>query len=156
MTTLSCTFALAALLTLPATLFAQDATSPSLDLVQPLAKQLNSSNDQAIGAAGSLFGLAKGKMKPADFAKVAAAVPGMNKMLAAAPAIAAVAPAGGNAALAGVAAMASSGGLASLAGSFSKLGLKPDQIGMVASFLTQYVTKSGGPAVGNLLAGAFK
>jgi hypothetical protein len=153
------TFALVAILALPATTpLAQDAPvkAPNPELVSQLAKELGSSNDQARGAAGSLFGLAKTRLAPADFAKVAGAVPGMDGLLAAAPAMAAVAPAKAGGAAGAAAALAGSGGLASLAGSFSKLGLKPDQIAKAASFLTQYVTKSGGAGVGSLLAGAFK
>jgi hypothetical protein len=146
-----CPLALAVLLTFPVTLVGQGVTgdAPSPELVGQLAKQLGSSEQQAIGAAGSLFGLAKMRMKPADFSKVAAAVPGMNGMLAAAPAMAAAMPAGAGA-------LGMTGGLAGVGGAFSKLGLKPDQVGVAASLLTKYVTKSGGPAVGALLAGALK
>ena len=146
MNTLTRTLALAAMLTLPVTLVAHDTSgqAPSAELVGQLAKELGSSNDQAMGAAGALFGLAKTRLNPADFSKVSAAVPGMSGLLAAAPALGAAS------------ALTKGGGLSSLAGAFGKLGLKPDQIAKAASFLTQFVTKSGGPAVGSLLAGAFK
>ncbi len=68
------------------------------ELVGQLAKELGSTPAQAEGAAGSLFGLAKSRLKPEEFAQVAKAVP----------------------------------------------------------VLTQFVTKSGGAGVGNLLAGVLK
>lgn len=146
MVTLTRMLALTAFITLPVTPVAHDTTgqAPNPELVGQLAKELGSSNEQATGAAGALFGLAKTRLNAADFSKVSAVVPGMGGLLAAAPAMGAMG------------ALTKGGGLSSLAGAFSKLGLKPDQIGKAASFLTQYVTKAGGPAVGALLAGAFK
>jgi predicted anti-sigma-YlaC factor YlaD len=48
------------------------------------------------------------------------------------------------------------GGLSSVAGAFTKLGLKPEMAMKAVPILTNFVTKSGGPAVGQLLAGALK
>jgi len=47
-------------------------------------------------------------------------------------------------------------GLAGAAAAFSKLGLKPEMVAKVVPVLTSFVTKSGGPEVGRLLASAFK
>jgi hypothetical protein len=122
----------------------------SSDLVTSLAKELGSTPQQAEGAAGTLFGLAKSKLAPADWTKVAAAVPGMDSLLKAAPAM----PAGTTGAMSSMAGQAS--GLASTAGAFSKLGLKPEMAAKAVPILTQYVSKAGGADVGNLLAGALK
>jgi hypothetical protein len=84
-----------------------------------------------------------------DFAKVAGAVPGMDGLLKAAPAPAAASAIGTS----GVANLA---GLSSVAGAFSKLGLKPDMVSKAIPIITGYVTKSGGSAVGNILAGVLK
>jgi hypothetical protein len=123
------------------------------ELVGDLAKELGATPQQAEGAAGSLFSLAKSRLQPDDWTKVASAVPGMDGLLKAAPALAAgtSGAAGGLASAAGAA-----GGLASAASAFSKLGLKPDMVSKAVPVLTKYVTKAGGADVGKLLAGALK
>ena len=123
----------------------------SPELVGALAKELGSTPQQAEGAAGALFGLSKTKLSPADWSQVAGAVPGMAGLLKAAPAAAATVP--GVGALPGAAGL---GGLSSVAGAFTKLGLKPEMVMQAVPVLTNFVSKSGGPAVGKLLAGALK
>src|SRR5262245_35946618 len=61
------------------------AAKASPTLVEGLAKELGSTPEQAAGAAGVLFGIAKALLKPEDFAKVSQAVPGMDSLLAAVP-----------------------------------------------------------------------
>src|SRR5215472_4654697 len=82
------------------------------------------------GGAGSIFGLVKSQLSPENFSKVAAAVPGMNKFLKAAP----PATPGGSAvsSLGSMAGGGKAGGLASLAGSFQSLGMSPGMIGKFA------------------------
>ena len=65
---------------------ASGAASASPELVGALSKELNSTPEQAAGAAGALFGVAKSRLKPEEFAKVSSAVPGMDSLLSAAPA----------------------------------------------------------------------
>src|SRR5262245_54864388 len=89
------------------------AAKASPELVNMLAKEIGGSADQAAGAAGAMFGLAKSKLSADQFSQVAKAVPGMDMLLKAAPAL-------------GGAAGGAVSGLASLTSSFSKLGLKPD------------------------------
>lgn len=113
------------------------------ELVGALAKELGSTPQQAEGAAGALFSHAKTKLKPEDWTKVAAAVPGMDGLLKAAPA-------------AGAGGLAAVSGLAGVASSFSKLGLKPELVAKAIPVLTSFVTKSGGAGVGQLLAGVLK
>ena len=120
-------------------------------LVSELAKTMGSTPAQAEGAAGSLFGIAKSRLSPGDFSKVAAAVPNMDGLLKAAPAM------GGGDKLSQIAGTTGAlGGLAGAASAFSKLGLKPDMVAKAVPVLTQFVTKSGGAGVGSLLAGALK
>jgi hypothetical protein len=123
------------------------AAKASPDLVAALSKELSATPEQAAGAAGALFGTAKSRLAPADWTKVAQAVPGMASLLKAAPAAA-----GGGAAnpLSPVA------GLASAASAFSKLGLSPDLVAKAVPVLTSFVGKSGGADVAKLLAGALK
>ena len=119
------------------------AAKASPDLVAALSKEIGGSPEQAAGAAGALFGLAKSRLSPADFGQVSKAVPGMDLLLGAAPAL------GGGAA-------AQLGGLASMASAFSKLGLKPEMVAKAIPILTQFVSKGGGASVAALLAGALK
>jgi hypothetical protein len=126
------------------------AAKASPDLVGALSKELGSSPAQAAGAAGSLFGLAKSRLKPEEFGQISKAVPGMDSLLKAAPAAAAVGTSGLGQ-LAGSAA-----GLASAASAFSKLGLKPELVAKAIPVLTQFVGKTGGANVAGLLAGVLK
>ena len=126
------------------------AAKASPDLTAALSQELGTTPEQSAGAAGALFGAAKSQMKPTDWAQVAKAVPGMTSLHKAAPA------AGGKkgdplSPIAG-----SAGGLAAAAAGFSKLGLSPDLVAKAIPVLTQFVSKSGGANVGNLLAAALK
>ena len=142
---------------------AQAAAAPALtvensanpDLVGSLVSKLGVTPKQAEGGAGALLGLAKGKLKADDFAKVATAIPGTDKLIASAPA--ADAPKGGGAL--GAAAGAVGGktaGLAGLAPVFSKLGLKSDMVAKYAPVVVDYAQKKGGDTVGKLLGGVLK
>jgi hypothetical protein len=143
----------------PAALHAQapDAkATANPDLVGALSKELGSTPQQAEGAAGALFGLAKTKLNPSDWSKVAGAVTGMDGLLKAAPSGAAAPNGAGASGLGAVTGAAGIGGLASLAGSFDKLGLKPEMVMKAVPVLTNYVSKAGGAGVGQLLAGVLK
>lgn len=122
------------------------AAKASPDLVGALSKELGATPDQAAGAAGALFGVAKSRLAPADFAQVSKAVPGMASLLKAAP----------SASGKGANPLAQVGGIAAAASAFSKLGLSPDLVAKAVPVLTSFVTKSGGADVGKLLAGALK
>jgi Protein of unknown function VcgC/VcgE (DUF2780) len=122
--------------------FASAAAKANPELVTSLSKELSSTDEQAAGAAGALFGLAKSRLKADEFSQVSKAVPGMDSLLKAAPAMAAV---GGSA-----------GGLASMAAAFSKLGLKPELVAKAIPVLMSVVGKSGGAGVAGLLAGVLK
>jgi hypothetical protein len=130
---------------------ASAAAAASPELVSQLSTGLGSSKEQAAGAAGALFGVAKSRLKPNDFAQVSKAVPGMSSLLGAAPAMDTSGAAGALSQLGG-----SAGGLAAAASAFSKLGLSPDLVSKAVPIITQFVTKSGGANVANLLAGALK
>lgn len=124
------------------------------ELVGALAKEIGGTPQQAEGAAGALFGLAKTRLKPEDWTQVAGAVPGMDGLLKAAPA---AATSGVEGAMAGALSGATDlGGLASAASAFKKLGLKPEMVSKAVPVLTDYVSKKGGADVGKILAGALK
>jgi hypothetical protein len=112
------------------------------DFMGSLSKALGGADPtQTAGAAGSVFGLAKSRLKPDDFSKVSKAVPGMDALLKAAPATTGTVPATG---------------LDSLMSSFTKLGLKPDMVAKAIPIITEFVSKSGGADLGKLLAGVLK
>src|SRR5262245_52062948 len=60
------------------------AAKASPELVNALSKEIGASPEQAAGAAGSLFSVAKSRLKPDEFSQVAKAVPGMDALLSAA------------------------------------------------------------------------
>jgi hypothetical protein len=57
------------------------AAKASPELVNGLAKELGSTPEQAAGAAGLLFSLAKSVLKPEDFAAMSKEVPGMDALI---------------------------------------------------------------------------
>lgn len=141
----------------PAALAEQIKNSANPELVGALTKEMGATVPQASGAAGALLGLAKTRLKAEEFTKVAAAIPGSDALLAAAPAMVGTTGSGAAGALAkatGGAGML--GGLAAVAPAFEKLGLKPEMAMKAVPVLTNYVTKSGGKEVASLLAGALK
>ena len=129
------------------------AVKASPELVDALSKEIGATPEQSAGAAGALFGVAKSRLQPDQFSQVAKAVPGMDMLLKAAPATAAMT---GSATGAVSQAAGSASGLASAASAFSKLGLKPDMVSKAVPVLTSFVSKSGGAEVGTLLASVLK
>jgi hypothetical protein len=135
------------------------AATPNPELIGALASEIGATPKQATGAAGSLFSLAKTRLKPEEWTKVAGAVPGIDDLLKAAPAAAAGtsgAAVPGGAAIPGASSLGALGGLSSVAGAFQTLGLKPDLALKAVPVLTKYVGKTGGADVAGLLAGALK
>ena len=110
------------------------APSPAASLTDMLGSQLGLSPSQANGGVGSILSYAQGKLPPADFDKVAATIPGGKDLATAAGPI------------------ADQSGLTS---AFSKLGISPEQANQLIPAVTQYVSKVGGPQVGQLLGGLF-
>jgi len=119
------------------------------DLTGLLSKELKITPEQATGGAGALFGLAKSRVSPDDWKKIAGSVPGMNGILAAAPKQSSVSSLGSMV-------PGKAGGLASVAGAFNKLGLKPEMAAQFVPVMSKYVDSKGGAGVGSLLSGALK
>jgi Protein of unknown function VcgC/VcgE (DUF2780) len=135
---------LVGLLLLPSVGHSQAPQIPGLnaDFMSSMSKALGGADPtKTAGAAGSIFGLAKSRLSAGDFDKVAKAVPGMDGLLKAAPAVTGTVP---------------KTGLDSLTSSFSKLGLSADMVNKAIPVVTQFVTKSGGADVGKLLSGVLK
>lgn len=110
------------------------AAAPSASLTDMLGSQLGLSPSQANGGVGSILSYAQGKLPAADFDKVAATIPGGADLAKAAGPISD--PAG-------------------LTSAFSKLGISPEAANQLIPTVTQYVSKVGGPQVGQLLGGLF-
>ncbi len=122
-----------------------------MEILSLLTEQLGISAEQARGGAGAIFKLAREKLGDADFGAVAEAVPGMDELLAAAPA------AGGGGLggmMAGLAANlgGGAGDLGSLVGAFQNLKLDPGMVGKFVPIILSYVQSQGGDAVRGLLA----
>jgi hypothetical protein len=127
-----------------------------LGLVQLLTKNLEVTEKQATGGAGSIFNLAKQNLSVGDFARVANVVPGIDNMMAAAPK-----PEGAAGMLGGASSLLggstqSIAGVASLAGSFSQLGMKAGMVNSFVPIILNYVKSSGGEPVMNILQSALK
>ena len=148
----------------PQTEAVSTAIKTNPELVNGLAKELDATPEQAAAAAGALFGIAKSFLKPDDFAQMAKAVPGMEALLAAAPNSAdptaipltpGFAASSSPSSPAGMT-MAAPNGMASAIGALSKVGIKPDMIMKAVPFLSGYLKKHGGAAIGGLLGSVFK
>jgi Protein of unknown function VcgC/VcgE (DUF2780) len=126
----------------------------SPELVSALTKGLSITPHQATGGAGALFSLAKSRLNPADFGKIAGAVPGMGSFLKAAPS---TSTSGGS----GLSGLTGSlpggmGGLTSAATSFQKLGLSPSMVQKFLPIMTNFLQAKGGSNVASLFSGALK
>ena len=157
------------------------AAKASPDFIKGLAKELDSTPEQAAGAAGVLFTIVKALVKPEDFAQVEKAVPGMDALLATVPADAAsasgasspgssLAPTAGFASSSPSAVTMSASSPSSTAGTpvtaqnwigsaiagFMKMGINPEMIAKAVPYLSGYLKKHGTAALGSLIGGVLK
>ena len=124
------------------------AATASPELVGQLTRDLSVTPAQAEGGAGAVFAMARKRLKPEDFGKVAAAVPGMEALIAAAPL-----PDPKSAALD----IASQGaGVASLASSLGKLGLKPEMALKIVPAISGHLKEKGAADAAQLVGGLLK
>jgi hypothetical protein len=120
------------------------------DLVGLAMSQLNLTKPQAEGGLGSLFGLAKSNLSGDEFGQIASAVPSMDSLLAAIPALTGGGSGGGLGGLTG--SVASLAGGSDLIQQFSALGLSADMIKPLADLAMQFLGQSGGGDLTSLLA----
>ena len=98
-----------------------------------------------------MFGLAKSRLSPEDFSKIAAVVLGMGSPLKAAP------PSDNSSGVTSLGALPGGvGGLASAAESFHKLGLSHEMMWKFVPILSKFVQSKGGATLASLLSGALK
>ena len=147
------------------TVFAADVSADTSSLISSLMNTLNVSEDQArwkpaadswsILEAGAVFSAAKNNMTPQDFSTVSKALPGIDSLIAAAPAIGS----SGGSSLGGVSSMlgkvaGSTDTMAGLVQAFSQLGLGSDMVGKYTDIILQFADSQAGQSVVNLLKNA--
>jgi hypothetical protein len=130
------------------------APAEAADLIHLLTSQLGVTQSQAEGGSGAIFQAAKQNLSAEDFSTVAKAVPGIDKMMDAAPKAKKASDA-----LGGVSSLLGNGSgklgtMANLASSFQQLGLSGDMVGRFTPIILNYVKQNGGKYAMELLKGA--
>lgn len=139
-----------------ATTAAGDATSSALALVPMLTEGLGVTEKQATGGMGSILQAAQGLMSGSDFGTLSKAIPNMDSLLAAAPAVK-DAKKGGilGGALDAAANYGANTKIASqLMSQFSSLGLSPDMISKFSNIAVGYLQNGTMPETADLLSTA--
>jgi hypothetical protein len=143
-------FVLFATLFFSFSIFALDPAKNS-GLVDTLTKDLKLKPEQATGAAGSVFSLAKSKMNATDFTKLAGGFPEMDTLLKATPKTDSGSP---TSALTG--AIGSLSGPALMASQFKTLGISPEVASKIVPEVLNFVKGKEGQAAMDLLSKAIK
>ena len=129
-----------------------------MELIQQLTQNLPVDETQAKGGAGLIFKMAKEQLGDGEFAQVASAIPGINKLIGEAPA-GGKGIAGAVGGLAGALGGGSGGQLsnmAALAGGFGQLGLNPAMASKFIPIILSFTQSQGGEGVKNILAGVLQ
>jgi hypothetical protein len=126
------------------------SSAASNDLVKDLMKGAQVDEKQATGGAGALFGMAKENMSAEDFKGVIDAVPNMDKMLDAVPAVGG----GSSSMLASTATVLT--GMPKVKAAFNKMGISDDKIALFTPILVNYVEKNGSKILGEKLGKSLK
>jgi len=111
-------------------------------LVSSVASATGLDFPKAAGGTGALLGLAEAKLSPADWSKVATAVPSSDLLLNEGKKMGGMSTPPSN--------------LAGLAPAFKKMGISDSQAQALVPAVCDGAEKIGGPEVGNLLRGALK
>jgi len=125
------------------------SSAASPDLIQSIMSGADVNKEQATGGAGALFGMAKESLNADDFKQVADAVPNMQGMLDAVPAMG-----GKTSTLSSAATMLT--GMPKVQAAFDKLGISKDKVALFTPIIVSYVEKKGGKLLGDKLAKSFK
>jgi len=128
-----------------------DKESMVTGLMPLLTQQLGVSDKQATGGMGSLMQLAQGALTKNEFGQLSEQVPGMDTLLAAAPALSG---GGVGSMLSNAGGLASSlGGLGQVTKQFEALGLSSDMVLQFATLAVGYFSNSSNPGGGANTAG---
>ncbi|MEW8489334.1 MAG: DUF2780 domain-containing protein [Candidatus Thiodiazotropha endolucinida] len=142
-------------LALACLLFLSSTAVSTNSLLDSLTSQLGITTEQAAGGAGALFELARNRLTNEDFSQIAAVVPDLDSLIAAAPSLSdATSGAGAGAVASMLGGESGLGNLAGLATSFSQLGLSPDMIGQFTPIVLEYLQQAGGGTVMEVMKGA--
>ena len=117
------------------------ATQLAQGLVPELSRELGITTQQAEGGTGALMQLAKASLSSGEFQQISSAMPGMDVLLAAAPALGKTA--GGISGLGGMMSSLGGGdsslsGLAKVTEQFQALGISPSMIAQFAQMVVSY------------------
>ncbi|MEW8137071.1 MAG: DUF2780 domain-containing protein [Candidatus Thiodiazotropha endolucinida] len=140
-------------LALACLLFLSSTAVSANSLLDSLTSQLGISTEQAAGGAGALFELAKNRLTNEDFSQIAAVVPDIDSLIAAAPSLS-DSTSGPGAVASMLGGESGLGNLAGLATSFNQLGLSPDMIGQFTPIVLEYLQQAGGGTVMEVMKGA--
>ncbi|BCX80769.1 hypothetical protein MIT9_P0345 [Methylomarinovum caldicuralii] len=116
-------------------------------LVQQLTRQLGDAPEQAAGGAGLLFQTARQRMAPEQFKALEHSVPGVDRLMAAAP------QTGGLSSLMGGAG-STVNQAANLIQGFRQLNLSSDMVNQFIPVVVNYVKETGGNALASALQAA--
>jgi hypothetical protein len=117
----------------------------AMGLLPELSNQFGVSEEQAKGGMGALMQVAKGNLSSQEFTQLSQGVPGMDTLLAAAPAFSSNSKSGAiSGALSNLGGVASAlGGAGMLTKQFESLGLSTEMIGQFASIAIDYFSGNG-------------
>lgn len=108
-------------------------------LVSMVSSGLGITEQQSTGGLGALFNFAKGQLSGSDFSQIASAVPEMDSLLGAAPAVEGT----GSSLLSKAGSLGKTlGGASQLKSAFDQLGLSADMIAPMANLAAQYLEGS--------------
>jgi hypothetical protein len=132
------------------------ALAADLGLVKSLTSKLGVTNEQATGGSGAIFNLAKQNLSKSKFTQVAKAVPGIDKMMKAAPKTESDKSVLGSASTLIAKDAPAVGKAASLTNSFSKLGMNADMVDKFTPVILDYVKSKGGDKTMKILQSALQ
>lgn len=124
------------------------SAAASGNLVKDLMKGAQVDENQAMGGAGALFGMAQENLSKEDFDEVGKAVPEMEKMLDVANSVS------GKKSMLGTAATSLTG-MPKVQSTFKKLGISEDKVALFTPVIVNYVEKNGSKLLGSKLSKAF-
>ncbi len=133
-------------------------TSGTMDLVKMLTSQLGVTEPQATGGAGALFEMAKGALSETDYGQVSSAIPGIEDLIKAAPAVSKSTSetsskigglAGGLGSL--TKAVDTANTFSAVTDQFKQLGLKTDMVSQFIPVLLSFANSAGGESVMKIL-----
>jgi len=127
------------------------ASADTGKLIGSLVDLLGVTESQAEGGAGAVFRKAKNNMSSSDYSQLLSALPGIDSLIDAAPAVGGLAKSASS--MFG-SSSGSAGGMAALTDSFNKLGLSPDMINKYVDIILDFAQSEGGQQAMSFLKNA--